>query len=823
MNTFLLDLRHAASVLIRRPGFTVPVVLTLALGIGANTAIYSVVSGVLLHPTPFAAADRLMMVWETDRKSETTREPSSIPDYLDFQSRSRRFAVLSALTAADVPLNTNSGEPQRLAALAVGQGMLPMTGVQPLFGRTFTADEDRPGAPRVALISEALWRGQFAADPAIIGRDVRINDVAHQVIGVMAEGADFGVLQVLGAAAYGRGFAERGGRVRVDLWLPLRADPAASRGNHPILVVGRLAPGADAASAQHEMTAIATDLERSYHDDNDGRGVHVEPLMDVVFGPVRPALLALLGAVALVLLIACANVASLFLARGVARLPEVAVRVALGANLRRLTQQFIAESLVLTAAGALAGVIGARFLLDALLALAPATIPRVAEVRLDAGVLAATAAVSLLVALVVGLLPVLQARRYGLQPSLQGERGATAGRAHQQVRSVLVASELALAIMLMVGAGLLIRSLGELSQVNPGFRAGGVLKAEFDLPRSRYPQDYAVYPHWTEIQRFGTDLRARLAALPGVRSVTIAGNHPLDAGFTSSIAVVGREAEAGDWPEPAIRRIDAGYFATMELPLVEGRQFQDADGSDATPVILINAAARRRYFDGRAALGSKIRLWGAERLVVGVVGDERFQGLSNASPPAVYLPSAQAPIAGGSVLIRVQDSPSGYAASVRAAVHDVDPGLAVFGVEPLAATLANTLAQRRFTMSVLGIFAAAALLLAIIGVHGVLSYTIAQRAREFGIRMALGADTRLIRGLVLRQMARITAAGVVAGLAGALAVSRLIVVLLFGVTPADPVTYVTVAVTLAIVALLAGLLPARRAAMTDPAIALRSE
>ncbi len=822
VDTLTQDLRHALRMVWRNPGFALAVVLTLGLGIGANTAIFSVVDGVLLRPAPVRDLDRLVMVWETDRNSSTTREPASIPDFRDFERRSDRLARLAALMPAEVSLTAEGADPARLAAVAATHHLLPLLGIRPLLGRSFTEDEDQPGAPRVAMISEALWARHFDRDSTVVGRAIRINDVSHTIVGIQPSSGDFGVLQILGAAAYGRGFADRGGRPRVDAWLPLRASPAASRDNHPIFVVGRLRADASVPLAQEELGAIAADLERD-HPENDGRGVHVEALARVVFGPVRPALLVLLGAVALVLLVACANVANLLLVRGEARTREVQVRVALGATASRLARQFIVESATLTVAGALLGLFTASLGLDLLLALAPASLPRVDAVGIDARVLVATLGLSAMVALAFGILPTRQAWRRTRPAAVQADSRGTAGRERHRVRSALVVTELTLSVMLMVGAGLLIRSLWRLQAVDPGFVAAEVLKAEYELPASRYPRDFSVYPRWTEVVRFTDELPRRAAALPGVAAVTIAGAHPLDAGFTSSIRVVGRESEARGWPEPAIRQVDASYFETVRLPLVTGRRFTASDDAAAAPVVLVNQAARRRFFAGGDPVGQQIFLWGASRTVVGVVGDERFRGLDEETPPGLYLPRAQAPTSGGSVLLRVRGDPATVGSALRRVVRELDPALPLFGVEPLARTLADSMGQRRFTMLVLGAFAAMALVLAAVGVHGVLSYTVAQRTREIGIRLALGANLPMIRALVVRQGAYLTGVGLTLGLLGALAASRALRRLLYGVGPFDPATFAGVALILGAVAMLACWLPARRATRVDPMDALRAE
>lgn len=826
MRDLLAEFRHAIRSLSRTPGFTMAVVLTLGLGIGANTAIFSVVDGVLLRPAPFADMSRLAMIWETDRSSGTLREPASEPDYFDFKERSKRFEQVAAFSPITATMEFGTGDPVRVPGLWVSHEFLSMVGIQPLAGTTFTADQDLQGGPSVALISDAMWKERFARSSSAIGSSIRVNEDPVTIIGVLPSSADFGTLQILKVAAYRRGFADKGGQQRVDIWLPLRAGRAPeSRGNHPIFLAGRLSPGVSAKLAQEEMGSIAADLERIYPQTNHSRGANVELLSGVVFGGVKPALLVLIGAVALVLLVACANVANLLLARGASRAREVSVRAALGASVGRLTRQFLIESAVLTGAGAIVGVILALAGLQVLLALAPASIPRVGTVGIDARVLGITLTLAAFIGVAFGMVPAFQARRRGTQLALQSEsaRGASAGREQRRFRSGLVVAELALAVILMVGAGLLIKSLWRLYQVDPGFRTEGVLKADFQLPGSRYPQARADWPRWPEMRRFADEVRRRVAALPGVTSVTIAGAHPLEAGYTSSILVVGRPPDPSNWPEPSIRMVDAGYFATMRVPLIAGRVMISGDDPAAAPVLAINEAARRVYFGTVDPLGQRIQLWGSDRTVVGVVADERMHGLDAAAPPAVYLPASQAPIPNGSILIRVTGDPAGYAGALRSAVREVDPAVPLFGVEPLAETLSLSTAQRRFTVLVLGVFAGMALLLAMIGVHGVLSYTVAQRTREIGIRMALGADLRSVRSLVVGQGARMVAGGLLIGLVGALAGARWLASLLYGVAPHDPVTFGAVALGLGTVALVASWLPARRATRVDPMEALRVE
>ncbi len=820
----LSDLRYSIRSFLKTPALTSVILLTLALGIGANTAIFSVIDAVLLRPAPLKDIERLTMVWETDRNTGTTREPASFPDYLDFTRRSRSFGGMAAMLAGEVNLTPSAGDPVRLPMLQMSASALPMLGLQPIAGRTFNADEDRPGGPAVALISESLWERSFGRDPAAIGQTLRLDDRPYVILGVMPDGADFGVLQILSAAAYSRGFADRGMKADVDVWTPLQGnEQSLPRSTHPIFVLGRLAPGATASAAQSEMTAIAADLERAYPV-NAARGVYVEPLSRVVFGPVKPALYLLLAAVALVLLVACVNVANLLLARATAHAHEVAVRCALGATQGRIARQVLAETVLLTLAASVAGVGLAYAGVHGLMAVAPPDVPRLSLVSINMPVLATTLGVAVLVGLVFGLVPSFQARRLDLQSSLaDGSSRGSAGPGRTRVRSALVIAELAFAVVLASGAGLLIRSFWTLQHVNPGFQAAGVLKAEYQLPSARYPADFRVWPDFKEQHAFTAALLQRAAALPGVESAAIAGNHPLDPGFTNSFVIVGREVEARTWPEISIRRVSPGYFRTLGLELVRGRFFRDGDSTSAAPVALINAAAVSRFFPDRDPLGAQIRFWGGSRTIVGIVADEKFQGLTKASPIAVYTPLAQTPSGSGVLLVRTAGDPAALSTAVTGAIHDVDRGLAVFGVEPLRVTLSRSIGQQRFTMLLLGLFAAVALGLAAVGVHGVLSYGVTERRREIGIRMALGARASDIVGLIMREGLGLAAAGLALGLAGAFVLTRFLASLLFGVTPADPATFTGVVATLALVALAAIAAPARRAATVDPLVTLRSQ
>ncbi|HSC26123.1 MAG TPA: ABC transporter permease [Vicinamibacterales bacterium] len=817
------DFLYAARLLSSTPAFSLVALLTLSLGVGANAAIFSIVDHVLLRRAPIPDIDRLAVVWETDRDTGTTHEPASLPDYLDFRQRARQVDELGAFGGRSVNFAPEHGEPARLQALEVTHELLPMLGAEPIAGRTFTADETRRGGPAVVVISDGLWHRAFGGDPSILGRTVSLDDRPFEVIGILARGSDFGVFQILTAADYSRSFADRGARAAVDLWLPLQEDEESMpRSTHPIFMVARTR--STLAAAQEELAAIAADLERAYPV-NAARGVSVEPLSAIVFGPIRPALLVLLAAVSLVLLVACANVANLLLARGTARQREVAIRIALGAGPWRLIRQFVADGLLLAACAAALGSAIAVAGVKALVKLAPVGIPRIADAAVDLRVLGVMLLVSAAAGVVFGLAPALQARRVDVQGTLKtdGGHGGSAGRERTRIRSMLVAAEFALAMMLVIGASLLIKSFWRLMQVDPGFRSAGILKAEYQLPSSRYPVDFARWPDFKEMHAFSAGLLEHARRLPGVVDAAIAGNHPMDPGFTNSFSVVGREAEGRNWPEISVRRVTDGYFRTMGVPLVRGRALASSDGTTAPPVVVINEAAARRFFENHEPLGRQMEFWGARRTIVGIVGNERFHGIAEAPPPAVYAPLSQAPSANGSgaLLVRTSGDPAALAGSVRGAIARQDPALAVFGLEPLDDTLAQAVGERRFTMLVLGLLAAIALVLAAIGVHGVLSCAVTQRTHEIGIRMALGAQPSRVLRLVVFDGLTLAAAGGAIGLAAAWALTRGLASLLFGVSATDPLTFIAVPVGLSVVAFAASYVPARRATRVDPVTALR--
>ncbi|MGD8278195.1 MAG: ABC transporter permease [Gemmatimonadota bacterium] len=790
----------------RNPGFATVALLTLGVGLGAAVAIFSVVNGVLLRPLPWADANRLVMVWENDRVTGTVREPASVPDYFDFRDRgSRLFSELAFFAEGDANLTMAGTEPEYVRVAQVTHTLFPLLGVSPVAGRLFEAADDVPGAARTALVSETFWRERLGSDPAVVGRPLMLDGDAYTVLGVLPSEVAF-------PSAEAR------------IWVPSRMNATSRvRDTHPITVVGRLAPGVTTAAAQAGMSRIAAQLEAEYPRSNAARGVFVEPLTEVVFGSIRPALLVLLGGAGLLLLTACVNVTNLLLARGLARSAEIAVRASLGAGRSRLVRQFVVEGLLLSLGAAVLGVVVARGGLDVLLGVLPANMPRSASVGLDVRVLAVTAAVAVGIGLLYGLVPGLQAGRMNVQATLRdgATRSATGGREGRRIRDLLVVAEIAISVVLLAGAGLLVRTVKALRAVDPGFRTEHVLRTEFQLPESRYPRDYSVYPDWPQTRTFYRTLLDALDRIPGTTAVALAGHDPTNPGFTNSFLIVGRESEAGTQPEISVRAVSAGYFETLGVRLLEGRGIEPGDRTNAPAVAVINEAARRRFFPDGNALGQHLVWWGIDREIVGVVEGERIHGLAAEIPPAVYIALAQAPMSSGVALIRSQRDMAALAAAVRDAVRSADPELAVFDVASLETAVLRSISRERSTMRLLVAFAAVALFLALIGVHGVLGFGVSQRVREMGLRLALGADPGRVVGLVVRRAALLAAAGAAIGTLGAVAASRVLGSLLFGVTALDAATFVAVPLLVVTTALLAASGPARRAARVDPATALR--
>ncbi|MGI8499022.1 MAG: ABC transporter permease, partial [Gemmatimonadaceae bacterium] len=782
-------------------GFTTVALLTLMLGIGGTTTIFSIVDGVLLRPLPYSNPSRLTKVYEGGH------EGFSALDFLDVQRQAHSFVGAAAFGGATTNL-TGDGEPERLRGRSVTANFFSLLGVRALIGRTFAPGEDQPGAPRVAVLSEDLWKRRFGSDPSVVGRAITLNGEAVTVTGV------------LDPATHPPGGAE--------IFVPLSFGPkqlaAPQRGSHSLGVVGRLAPGATVQSAQAELTALAKRLSDQYQDTNAGMKLRVVSMHEDLTGDVKLPLLVLLGAVGLVLLIACTNVANLMLVRAAGRETEIAVRTALGAGRGRLVRQLVSESVLLSAVGGGFGILLASWMVRWVKSSAPGDIPLLAAVSLDLRVLIVTALIAIATGVLFGLVPALYATTPDLSRSLRdgtrGSQGGNSGRA----RSVLVVAELALSLMLLAGAGLLIRSFHRLAIVDPGFRPDRVMTFSITLPASKYKEKKDTRP-------FDRELVDRLTRIPGVESAALVFGLPMgETSRTSSLAIEGQIRTPGTSPEAGMAGVTDGFFATLGISSLSGRLFTPNDRESSAPVAIVNRAFARKYFGSQNPVGRFVRVDGLDddsgsvaRQIVGLVGDIHTVGLADIPTGQMYLPLAQYPERYLVAVMRTSGDPRAIVRSARAQVHAIDPELPTFAERTMRERVGQTIAQPRFYMLLLVSFAAVALLLATVGIYGVMSYAVTQRARELGIRVALGARPADVLKLVVGQGAALTTAGVVIGLVAALSLSRLIGSLLFGVTATDVMTYVAVSAALTVVALAACMIPARRAAGADPLLALRGE
>jgi putative ABC transport system permease protein len=806
--TLWQDARYGVRMLRRAPGFTVAALLTLTLGIGANTAIFTVVDAVLLRPLPYAEPERLVTVG--DRSDEGFSTNVGFATVLDWRQRSRAFESLAMLRGWAPTLVIN-GEAERVPAVRVSWNYFDMLGVRPVLGRGFTADDDRPDHWRVLLLSDGLWRRRFNADPSIVGRTVVMNDRAYRVIGVMP-------------ASYEPLIENRYQTVAAELWAPIGYDlkgDSSCRGCRHLRAFGRLKPGVAVTAATAEMNGIREQMRREHPTDYDEGSIAVVPLDHALTGQVKAALYVLLGAVGFVLLIACANVANLLLARSVTRQRELALRAVLGAGRVRIVRQLMTESLMLSAAGAAAGAVTAALAVRGLAALAPVTLPRLDHVGIDARVLTFTALVALLSGLVFGLVPALRAGGADARASLAMDSRTSAG-GRSRARSALVIADLALALVLLAGAGLMLRTAAALTRATPGFDADRVLTFQFSAGGQAYATDdqYLAYE-----QR----VVERLRAIPGVESVALAGQIPFGGnGDCRGFHVKGR-MKPNPVDDPCLERygVTPDYMRVMGIPLRAGRLLTDADTATSQPVLVISESTARMVWGRDNPIGSEVRIGGADsgpwRTVVGVVGDVNHADLAEPPLAAFYNPQTQMPDAGVAVLKTTHADAAVVAAPARAAMRELDPAVPVYQVETLRALVAKSTSQRLFVMRLLIGFAAVAMLLAAIGLYGVVSYGVAQRTREVGVRMALGAQPGDVLRLVLSSGLSLVAVGVAVGLAAAFAATRYLETLVYGVNPVDPLTFAGAAALLTAVALLAHWVPTRRALRIDPASALRSE
>ena len=805
MDALIRDVRYAVRSLLRSPGFTLAAVLTLALGIGANTAVFSVVDALLLRALPYRDAGSLVTLWESRGPAGAERSPVSPPNYLDWKVRSGSLRDMAAYRSWGFDL-AGVEEPERLTGARVSAGLLALLGVVPEAGRGFLEEEDRFGARPVVMVSDGLWRRRFGADPGLVGSTLKLNGGAYTVVGILPAGAD------LPAA---------------DVWVPLALEPYAltQRGNRSLTVLARLDRGATLARARAEMHTIAREAAQLHPDADAGWDAVVVPLREQLVAGIRPTLLLLWAAVGLVLLIGCANVANLMLARATTREREVALRAALGAGRARLVRQLLTESLLLGAIGGSAGVLLAYAAVEVAVTLVAPHLGRAGAIGLDARVLAFALGASLAAGVGFGLVPAWRFSSPDPGQSLKesGERGGTGARA-SLYRGALVGGEVAVALMLLIGAGLLIRSLARLQAVDPGFRSASTLTLTVSLPESRYAEPHAKVAFFQQLQ-------ARLEGLAGVTSAALASHLPL-AGRSLTVDVEPEGQPAPLAGEPRLAdyvSVTPGFFRAMGIPLLAGRDLAGGDGLETPPVVVINQTMARRYWAHRSPIGQRLVVGatvGADarpRTIVGVVGDVRAAGLESEPAPALYVSYYQNPWPTMSAVVRTASDPGSLAAAARAQVRALDAEEPVYNLRSLDDLLGGSLALRRTQARLLGAFTLAALLLAAVGVYGVVAHAVARRTREVGIRMALGARGGDLMRLVVWRGMRPVAVGLALGGVGALGVSKAMAGLLFGVAPTDAVTFAGSALVLVLVALAACVAPARRATRVDPVVALRSE
>jgi putative ABC transport system permease protein len=812
----LNDVRYALRMLIKSPGFSIIAIITLALGIGANSAIFSVINAVLLRPLPFSQPNQLAAIWASaPQRPGNQHEVHSYLDFVDLRDKNHTFSSMTAYIGAGMIFGEGD-DAADVAGLAATADVFDVLKTQPMLGRAFNRADDQPGAARVMVLGYQLWQKTFAGDPKVIGREINTGGRVYTIIGVMPRDWKFPVQ-----------------RESVDYVTPLAPILATSmpilfthRGAHLLTVVGRLKTGVDFRQATADLQTIAAQLAQQYPDADAGRSEFVTPLRDDVVGEIRPALLVLLTAVTLVLLIACANVANLLLARAATREREVAIRTALGASRVQIVRQFLAETLLLSLVGGAAGLLLAWWSIDALIAFGPRDLPRASEITVNAGVIAFTFGISILTSLFFGLVPALHASRSNVSGSLkEAARGSTGGIHGNRLRSVFVVSQFALSLILLVGAGLLIRSFAHLRAVEPGFNPDRALTFWQSLSKTRYPKPEQ------QIQFFDR-LLPKLAALPGIEAVGAVFPLPFSGDNRgSTFTIVGQSMPpAGLEPSASELVIDSGYFRAMQIPLKSGRPFDARDQANSKPVIMVNEAFVKKFLPNQNPIGQSLVVGASPsdpkpaREIVGVVGTARHDTLTAEGDPEFYFSYAQAPNSQMDIVLRTSlTNNQSLENMIRRGVHEVDAQNYIPKPRPLRDLLSQTLAQPRFNMALLGVFSGVAVILAAVGIYGVIVYSVSQRTKEIGIRMALGAQRTDMLHMILRQSLWLVAIGIVVGLVGALAATRLMEALLFGVGTSDVFTYSSVIVLLGGASLLASFIPARRAMKVDPMVALRYE
>ena len=808
METILQDIRYGVRVLLKRPAFTFVAVATLALGIGANTAIFSVVNAVLLRTLPYPEPERLVAIWETNAagREVNNRNEVAMGNFLDWRTQQSGFDEIAAITYANLNL-TGVAEPERIQGAAVTTNLFSVLGVQPVTGRGFLSEEEKPESPRTVIVSHELWRGRFGSDPDFIGKTLTLNGNQVTVIGIMPPAFEFQFPSTR----------------QVEMWLPMRiAAPNTDRQAHYLYVVGRLKQSVSRDQAQSGMNVLVSQLQQQYPKTNTDRGANVVSLHEQLVGNVQPYLRVLFAAVGFVLLIACANVASLLLARVTARHKEVAIRMAIGASRWRIVRQLLTESVLLSTVGGLAGLLLAYWETDLLVALAPPDVPRLGDIGLHAPVFVWTLGVSVITGVLFGLAPALGASKPDLNESLKEGGRSIAGPGRSRMRNLLVVSEIALALVLLIGAGLMIRSFARLQHVSPGFDPKNLLTMNISLPRQKYRENQ-------QINSFFDQLLARVRSVPGVEAV--GGIDPLPMGGsdgTTGFVVEGAPPRAiGDRPEVGERTATADYFQTMRIPLLQGRAFSERDREDAPRVVIINEALARRFWPNEDAIGKRLGFRASDpqvwHQVVGIVGNVRHRRLDADPKPELFFPYSQYPGSFMTLVVRTPSDPVNAISAIRNEVLGLDPDQPVFDMKTMDERLSKTVATSRFVMLLLGAFAGIAMLLAAVGIYGVMAYTVSQRTHEIGVRMALGAGAPEVLKLVVGHGLKLVLAGVAIGVGGALALTRLMESLLFEVSATDPVTFALISAVLTGVALAACFVPARRATKVDPMVALRYE
>src|SRR5438874_756024 len=800
MEGVVRDLRYAGRMFFKNPGFTAVAIIALGLGIGANTAIFSLVNGVLLRPLPFPDAERIVYIEGKNPQAGSSDSTISFLDVTDWSQQPDLFASTAAYWTGTANFGADGAEPERVPRAGVTTGFFSVLGVQPVLGRTFVREDDKGWPQTVAIISHGLWKRRFGSDPAIVGKQVQMSATPLTIIGVMPPGFEYPDQT----------------QVWVTTAVNLRDEP---RDNRVWSAIARLNTGIDLKQAQTRLSAINAQLAKQFQETNKGWDVFVSTLHERLVREVKPSLLALLGAVGFVLLIACANVANLLLARSAARQKEIAIRAALGASRTRVLRQMLTESILLSAIGGIAGLVLSIWLTDLLMSILPEGAPRLQQIGIDYRVLTFALGVSAFTGILFGIIPALQASKLDVTSALK--EGGRSGEGHRRTsaRSLLLIGEVALSLMLLVGAGLLIKSFLRLQEVRPGFNAHNVLIANLGLPGAKYKDQQFV--------EFFRQLMERLEAAPGVQAAGGSMNLPLNAsGYAIGRGFIpeGRPLTVEENRDAMFSSITGDYFRALQIPLLSGRTFELRDNADAPKVVIINETiAKRDFGSATEAIGKRLSIWRDEKFmreIVGVVGDTKTGSLTGEGGAQIYVPNAQGRWNLMGLVIRTAGDPAAFATTLRREVQALDKDQPVYNVRTMDGVVMNSLGTRRVSTQLFTVFAGAALLLAAIGIYGVMAYSVTQRTQEIGIRMALGAQRSDVLGLVIRQGMTLAAIGVVAGLAGAFSLTRVMASLLFHVRPDDPTTYLAISFLLIVVAFLACYLPARRAAKLDPVIAL---